>query len=213
MTDKIIVDNINCGACVNSIKTALLKIVLLALVVIFTACNDNKKQERVSEAEELSLLLKGDSVATEVQNELLQNVLKAINQGGTDYAVDFCNLNAISITEKAAKGYTVNRLSDKNRNPTNALENDFDIKAFEKVKTLKKDLIQQDEQGNIYYYKPIMIGMPTCLQCHGGKEDITPSTQKLISQKYPNDKAVDYRVGDLRGVWKIHLTKQSILHQ
>jgi cytochrome c551/c552 len=47
--------------------------------------------------------------------------------------------------------------------------------------------------------------MPTCIKCHGGKTDITESTQKMIAQKYPNDKAIGYQMGDLRGMWKIKL--------
>jgi hypothetical protein len=54
------------------------------------------------------------------------------------------------------------------------------------------------------YYKPIKIGMPTCLQCHGKpKEDINEATASTIRKKYRFDKATGYAMGNLRGAWKL----------
>jgi hypothetical protein len=38
-----------------------------------------------------------------------------------------------------------------------------------------------------------------CTACHGSTEQITPSVKAKLEQMYPNDKAVDYKPGDLRG--------------
>ncbi|HRO76099.1 MAG TPA: DUF3365 domain-containing protein [Crocinitomicaceae bacterium] len=184
-------------------------IVLLAVGFLF-ACNSNKPQT-LSEENKTALMLLGDSISTEMQNVLLLNVATAIQQGGTDYAVEFCNVNALSITDSVALKHKtfIQRLSDKNRNPANAVNSQMDSLAWKKIKTDKTDFVTQDEQGDVYYYKPIMLGMPACIKCHGGKEDISESTQKLIAEKYPNDKALDYKLGDLRGMWKIKLKENE----
>jgi Protein of unknown function (DUF3365) len=39
-----------------------------------------------------------------------------------------------------------------------------------------------------------------CLQCHGAPErDIAPLTRTSIRKLYPDDKATDFKSGDLRG--------------
>jgi len=42
------------------------------------------------------------------------------------------------------------------------------------------------------------------LQCHGqiGK-DIHDDVYKVIKEKYPQDKATGFKVGELRGIWDI----------
>jgi hypothetical protein len=48
------------------------------------------------------------------------------------------------------------------------------------------------------YAKPIVM-QAMCTACHGSTEQITPSVKAKLEQMYPNDKAVDYKPGDLRG--------------
>lgn len=188
----------------------LSRITTLFSIVVLSACNSNK-HEALSEEDKTGLMLLGDSISMETQNVLLQNVATAIQQGGTDYAVEFCNLNAPPITDSVAHKYQtyIQRLSDKNRNPANSIQSKTDSLAWQKIKTDKTDFVKQDEKGEVHYYKPILLAMPTCVKCHGGKEDISGSTQKLIAEKYPNDKAVGYKMGDLRGMWKIKLKENE----
>lgn len=182
---------------------------LLAITAL-SACS-NHKQQPIAEEEKAALMLLGDSISMEIQNVLLQNVGEAIQKGGTDYAVEFCNIQAMPLTDSIADHLNVyiQRLSDKNRNPANAIQTQMDSIAWEKIKSEKADFTEQDKNGEVYYYKPILIAMPTCIKCHGGKTDITESTQKMIAQKYPDDKATGYQMGDLRGMWKIKLKESQ----
>mgnify|MGYP002152759735 CR=1 FL=1 len=181
-------------------------ITYLWIILALSACS-NPKQEPLSEEDKASLMLLGDSISVEMQNVLLQNVAGAIQKGGTDYAVEFCNIHAMQLTDSIAEDLNVyiQRLSDRTRNSANAIQTQDDNLAWEKIKSEKADFLEQHKNGEIYYYKPILIAMPTCLKCHGGKSDIVESTQNIIAQKYPNDKAVNYNMGDLRGMWKIKL--------
>ncbi len=181
-------------------------IALLLGIATLSACG-NSSHRMISEEEKSSLVILGDSISTQMQNVLLQNVAGAMQKGGTDYAVEFCNVAAIPLTDSLSNNMKVyiQRLSDKNRNPVNAIQTKTDHLAWEKIKSEKTDFIEQDKNGSVYYYKPILMAMPTCVKCHGGKSDIAESTQNIISQKYPNDKAIGYEIGDLRGMWKIKL--------
>lgn len=161
-----------------------------------------------------SYLEKGDSIATAAQKILIGNLTTAIAEHDFAGAVDFCNLNAIPLTDSASNlyGAKIQRVTDKNRNPENHLKGDADENAWKTMKELmtnkniedKHLLMQLDNE--LYYYKAITIGMPTCLSCHGSKEnDIQNATWTAIQNKYPKDQATGYQMNDLRGLWKIQL--------
>lgn len=147
----------------------------------------------------------GDSLSLQAQQTLIKNLLGAIEKGGSAYAVDFCNENATPLTKSLSKKYDVDihRISARNRNPDNAASM-FDKKILELFTANSlKDTLVNTSKGYIYY-KPIKIGMPTCLQCHGKpKQDIEAATLKTIQRKYRFDKATGYAMGELRGAWKL----------
>src|SRR5690606_23371887 len=95
----------------------------LWMTLLLAACNSNKPKP-VSEEEKGSLLLLGDSISTMAQNVLFRNVSEAIQNGGTEYAVEFCHTEGMSLIDSVATELKVyiQRLSDKNRNPANALK-------------------------------------------------------------------------------------------
>ncbi len=158
-------------------------------------------------------LQKGDSIANLAQSVLMKNVAGAIKAKGVAGAVEFCNLNASPLTDSlsAVSVSKIQRLSDKNRNPNNAISNDADQKAWNVLKEKLQDTSVKakhyvaKEGVDVYYYKPIMIGMPTCLQCHGDKNSMDKDALAIINDKYPQDKATGYKEKELRGMWKIKL--------
>lgn len=57
------------------------------------------------------------------------------------------------------------------------------------------------EQGaGLNYYRRINVE-PSCLACHGTKA----SRPAFVKDNYPDDKAFDFKVGDLRGMYAVHL--------
>ena len=171
-----------------------------------------KRYSRISEAEKEQTLALGDSISKIAQATLMQNVSKAMKEGGPVHAVEFCNLQAMPLTDSISKAHhvTIQRVTDKNRNPNNGLKTDGERSAWKKFKeTFSPQPAEpihfvQEEGQALVYYKPIAIGMPTCLKCHGAPEqDIDGATAQKINEKYPNDKATNYQLGDLRGMWKI----------
>jgi hypothetical protein len=47
--------------------------------------------------------------------------------------------------------------------------------------------------------RPLLTG-DVCLKCHGDPQTFSPELRGKIEQLYPNDKAVGFKAGDLRGV-------------
>lgn len=176
--------------------------------LFWLSCNNVPKELSATEKEYYQAL--GDRITTETQKILLTNVLAKIKEGGATLAVDFCNEKALSLTNSLSENtFQIHRISLKNRNENNAFSGEIDQKAWEEVlklmseNTPQKHLVMQEE-NKVYYYKAIPLAMPTCLACHGNKQtDIEPNVLQVIESKYPNDKATDYQIGELRGLWKI----------
>ncbi len=123
-------------------------------------------------------------------------------------AAEFCANNASkiakSVSAKFPEGVRVYRTSLKVRN-TNHKPDETDIKIlnqlqakFDKKEPVKKPLVVK-VGDKVRVYKPLVIE-PVCLKCHGNINNINPKIKEIISKKYPDDKAINYKVGDLRGV-------------
>lgn len=179
------------------------------LVVLFLAsCNPNQQQLTAegNKIDTLAFMQRGDSIATVMQEVLLQNVMLASKAGGPVYAVTFCNERAMPLTDSLSEKYNcrIQRISDKYRNPANKPKgNDTAVLLKLSASNAAKPLFVSENGENIYY-KPIKIAMPACLNCHGEEgKNIAPQTLEVIRQKYPNDLATGYKEGDFRGMWKI----------
>lgn len=173
-----------------------------AYFLIFSCHNTSEEKEEVERFKD-----KGDSIATFAQTTLLQNVSNAMQKGGTEYAVEFCQIKALPITDSLSGKYSVaiRRITDQNRNPENGLKTEMDRKVFYAftLDNSKMDTILR-KQDNVVYYKRINLAMPACVKCHGNPQtDINPATLQKIKSLYPDDKATGYAMGDFRGLWKI----------
>lgn len=145
-------------------------------------------------------------------NAVLTQQLTAV---GPDGAVRFCNERALPLTDSVAQQYgiVIQRLAYRNRNPLNAASNDERNilvgweEAVKKNQELKPKIVQNGDQ--IDWYGAITIAHPRCLDCHGllQEGDILNETLQQIKKHYPNDRAVNFELGDVRGMWKISYPK------
>lgn len=193
-------------------------IIVAALLVLGGISCHTGKEKANSDADTEKLRAMGDSLAVLAQKTLLQNVSAAIQQGGAAYAVEFCNLKAMPLTDSVGSrhGVVIGRVTDKARNSANMLSGERETALFGQVRDSLRDgkirphYLLDDVNGRAVYYKPIILGMPTCLQCHGiPGQDIAPETLQKIKEKYPSDAATGYTLGELRGMWKITLASSA----
>ena len=177
---------------------------------ILLSCNSSSSKKESIDPELYSVYLKkGEDMANLAQSVLLSNVGRAIQKGGLEYAVEFCNINASEIIDSLnqSNDCIISRVSEKNRNPLNIIVNDevkglWNFYADKEINTVNDTIIQL--AGNLVFYKPIWIGMPTCLKCHGViGEEMDIRTHEKIQNLYPADLATGYKLNDFRGMWKI----------
>ena len=99
-------------------------------------------------------------------------------------------------------------MSLKNRNPKavpdawerTALE-EFDrrVAAGESGAGLEKAEVVQVDGKPWYRYVKALPTQPLCLGCHGDASTLSPAVQSKIKALYPDDHAVGYRQGEIRG--------------
>ncbi|MGZ8250806.1 MAG: Tll0287-like domain-containing protein, partial [Methylophilaceae bacterium] len=103
----------------------------------------------------------------------------------------------------------VKRVSLKPRNGNIGVADDWEttqLKKFDQAVASGKpasemeiNAITNEKNGRWFRYMKAIPTQPMCLQCHGGADDIKPNVQALLKQLYPNDLAVGYKVGEIRG--------------
>ncbi len=148
---------------------------------------------------------------------LKSEVTKNMKAHGAQSTAYYCYKNAENLTKKInstyPKGVTVKRISLKNRSkngyPTSADEIAMLKKLEKKVKAgekLPKMIVEKISPNHYKVYKPILVGKK-CLVCHGDAKHRNKDAYKTIKAKYPNDKAIGYKVGDFRGAFVADIVK------
>jgi len=204
----------------------ILLITQITIVLLLTSCssvnNDTEKQQKKSvdntkvsyvyqnDAQTKSIKNKGATIVKIATINLGKALNKAVKEGGAEKAIDFCNLNAMSITDSLAntEGVTIKRLAKKNRNPENETT-PIESKIYKQYivewlsnKTLKSK-IAINKDGHPVFYKPIIINKK-CLTCHGIPGETMPENiASKIKELYPNDKAIDFKDKQPRGMWAV----------
>lgn len=152
----------------------------------------------------------GKKYASASKAALGKKLIAAIAKNGPDGAVEFCNTNALPLTDSLSLAYgaKIRRVTDKPRNPLNKASNRelIHIAGFkEKLVTgnALKPVLDLNEDGQVNFYSPIITNA-MCLQCHGKPEvQITTSTLSRLDKIYPEDKARGYQENEVRGIWAI----------
>lgn len=165
---------------------------LVPLMLIASACQKEAKEALPSPPPAAMAAVK--SLGQELKKEL-----KAGLQKSPQEAVKVCSEKAQEIAKRAgSKGVKVGRVSLKNRNPENYPKEWMlkYIKAFHAGEVKKDFIVTELEGGKGAMLKPITT-QPLCVTCHG--KNVPDSLYSVIKERYPNDKAVGYEVGDIRG--------------
>lgn len=143
---------------------------------------------------------------------LKSELVTAMQSGGALEAIEVCHVRAgeIAGTVSAETGMNVSRVSAKNRNPANAA-NDWQmdvLRSFDERKNAGEDAATltwsetvETGNGTEFRYMKAIPAAGICLQCHGTA--IAPEVSAKLRQLYPDDKAVGYSEGDIRGAFLV----------
>lgn len=155
-------------------------------------------------------------VATELVRTLSGNLTTAMQESGPVGAMEFCNVQALPLTEQVSEeqGLEVKRTSWRLRNPANEpdeLERAA-LRHFEPVRAAGAEAepwVQRDPDGGWRYYQPLPTG-EACLNCHGAPESLAPGVADALTRLYPNDEATGFELGSLRGILRVAVPEEAV---
>ena len=128
-------------------------------------------------------------------------------------AFDICSAEAQGITQRIRdeQGIEVHRTALRYRNPKNKPD-DYERAWMEKA--LKRtdvnpagesELLPTVDGGReLRYIRPLYLA-ELCIRCHGPKEGLGPQVVAALKQRYPDDRATGFAIGDLRGIVSVRV--------
>lgn len=161
---------------------------------------------------------RGKVIVSETFSVLSSNLQSAIQQGGVSNALPFCSLAASPITAGMASkhGVAIRRVTHKPRNPANradatelAVLNHF--KAALTSTNPPPPMVTNFTAETVTFFAPIVLNNELCLKCHGERgKDILAENIAVIERLYPPDEATGFKLGELRGAWRIDIPLASL---
>ncbi|MGY3088243.1 hypothetical protein ACVWYF_001276 [Hymenobacter sp. UYAg731] len=208
------------------VKNLLYKMALPALALAFTACRPDqvehlKDSKRIGiEAEnwEVKRIMPidllhatrwaGDSLTATADSLLRRTLARELTAGGVARAMAFCQPETYHAVDSLAGVLkaTAHRVSERPRNPARQAP----LLAEEMMPDTTRT-IRRLSQEVFFYQRPIVLNNQLCLRCHGevGK-DIAAADYALIKQKFPQDQATGYKLGQPMAAWQISMQRNGV---
>jgi hypothetical protein len=192
-------------------------LILLLIFFIISSCGkiEQKHPVQKEDAVKKEYLKRGEEITNLTQAELLKNVSIAMQKGGPEYAIEFCNIRALPLLDSLShlNNCRIERIALKYRNPADMPRTELEkeqlnlyLEAHQQDMPLEPKVFLSDDM--VEYYRPIVLGMDACLKCHGDPgTEIAQETLKKIKEHYPDDLATGFEVNDFRGAWKVTFNK------
>ncbi|XOV92676.1 MAG: DUF3365 domain-containing protein [Bacteroidota bacterium] len=206
----------------------------LAIAVYFFGCTPDKPQDTSAVKEEMKsrelvrvtdgeLMARGNELGIEIvkvsQGTLQKALLQAIEKDGLVGAVGYCNANAYDIVKNLEDSLNVKikRVSQKPRNPLDKPDSVesaiLEAYAYDFSPTNAVNQLMELDEDNLIFTQPIAIANGLCLNCHGAAgEQVHDEVLAAIQSKYPEDKALGYSLGELRGMWSVKIPKKTVVN-
>ncbi len=183
------------------LRSSLLTLLLLSPTLALAAPGAEQEAAKVDQAR---------TIVKEFGATLKGELEKAMKAGGPVAAIEICHSAAPAIARdmSAQYGVEVHRTSLKPRaTPPTAWEQevlrDFDARRAkgEDPNTIEfHQVVEVDGRPTLRYMKAIPTGA-VCLNCHG--ENVKPEVRAKLQALYPNDQALGYKEGELRGAFTV----------
>ncbi len=184
---------------------------LFSIIILATSCShDPAPLKHSGYVVDKKTLVETSDVATQLIMQLGGKLKQEISTNGPASAINLCNIVASEIASSLSQqtGWQVGRVGTRVRNPKNepnkwqqAALNAFTSSAargnkFDQMETYSVATV--NGKPMLRYAKAISM-QPMCLVCHGKPEEIPADVKARLQEKYPDDRAVGYSVGELRG--------------
>ncbi|MEZ6003852.1 MAG: DUF3365 domain-containing protein [Planctomycetota bacterium] len=169
------------------------------LSLVLFACNRAEKApaqpapQPPVPVEEAQRLIKG------LSETLLGELQTAMGEKGPAAAIGICADRAPEVAKSLATGaYQVRRIGTRVRNKERNTPTAAELEVLATLSP-EKPTFQGEIDGKPVFMKALYIPGALCLTCHGAPDAIPADVQAALAERYPEDAATGYAVGDLRG--------------
>ena len=161
---------------------------------------------------------RGQTIVAQAGGLLGSNLLAAIQAKGITNALAYCSVQALPLAEIVATNHQValRRVSHRARN-TRDQADAFEAEVLRRFQAAlapnrpPAPILTSHRADTVTFFAPIVINNPLCLQCHGQPgTDILPENLAFIRSLYPQDAATGFKLGDLRGAWRVDFPRAAL---
>lgn len=188
------------------------------VAVLAVACDRVEPEQKIestslpTEAEQRRVSERGEAASEALMKSLGGQLKAALQSGGPVQAIIVCQQAALPLTTAAGEsfdGVTVRRTTLKPRNPANAPD-DTDrrvLEAMARAEGVPEPVIEWEDDA-ARFYRPLMM-QEVCLNCHGDPASFPTELTQALAERYPNDLATGYALGDFRGVIRVDVERSG----
>jgi len=171
-----------------------------------------KQTEATHEITELSdSQSKQRDVAIAAKDKLFQSLLSeltaSIGANGVSKSIEICKTRAPELAKSIGDefGLRIGRTSFKLRNAESKPPSWATTFVDEHIEKEVNVALDDDQLGVLL---PIRL-KESCIKCHGSKESVSPEVADAIAGHYPQDNAMGFSEGDLRGYFWIEVPRKT----
>ena len=180
----------------------------IVLFLLITSISNSES----SETNKSVILNEAKNLLKETAKQYKNTLIQGLQHNNLIKALKYCNKEVEQLVSKNnEKGFAIKRVSLRPRNKNN-YPNLYEKEILEKFNKLSlidnKDLalehsdIIKDENNNKFVYVKAIRIKEVCLNCHGS--NINDDLRKEIQKLYPDDKAINYKLNDIRGAFVMY---------
>ena len=158
------------------------------------------------------ILNEAKDLLKERSKQYKNTLIQGLQHNNLIKALKYCNKEVKQLISKDnEKGFAIKRVSLRPRNKNNypnlyekeILEkfNKLSLKDNKKLVLEHSEIIKDKNNNKFVYVKAIRI-KEVCLNCHGS--NINDDLKKEIQKLYPDDKAINYKLNDIRGAFVMY---------
>jgi hypothetical protein len=183
-------------------------VILITAMCALGACTQAEK----SVPEETEFLRQSEELASQFQSELQTELSNALSEVGPVGAIGVCQSTAPTIGARLSEdsGFTVSRIARRNRNAKNGISPDLEGLYSDLEASPMQNGSPRSVHGTVgdrlVYLRAIPMQEQPCSACHG--TNIDPALSEVISEAYPEDRAVGFQPGELRGAFLVEKSPQ-----
>ena len=158
-----------------------------------------------------ALLDESRAVANQIVNQVRGELFRELERTGPVRAITVCKYSVPEITSNISRqtGMRVTRVALRPRNRALGEPDvweqrvllDFEnrVAKGEKAEGLEYSEVVEEPVGRVFRYMKAPAMAQPCLLCHGPNSQLSEGVRTLLATEYPNDKAVEYNLGQVRG--------------